>query len=151
MDQTTYWKNFRSEHPEVISDEHDAFTLGFEGDVKTNNELANLIKDGVKTGTSSALDLYALSGEKMPKAGDYIIILDGQQQPVCIILELEVKSYPLMEVSDQHAYNEGEGPRTLEYWRQVHIDFFKKEYAAYNQPFNDNIPVLCETFQVVYK
>ena len=151
MDQETYWKNFRAQHPEVTSDDHDALALGFEGDTKTNNELAGLIKDGTKTATSSAYDLYALSGEKMPQTGEYSIILDGQQQPVCIIREINVETYPLMEVSAQHAFNEGEGPRTLEHWRQVHINFFKKEYSDCNKPFNDNIPVVCETFEVVYK
>lgn len=98
MDTKTYWNNFRSQHPEVTTDEHDDFSLGFPGDVKTNDELAQLIKDGIKTATSSALDLYKITGEAIPKADTYSIILDGHDQPVCIIKEIEINSYPLMEV-----------------------------------------------------
>ena len=151
MDTKTYWNNFRSQHPEVTTNKHDDFALGFPGDIETNDELAQLIKDGTKTATSSALDLYAITGEVMPKTGAYSIILNGHDQPVCIIKEIEVKSCPLMEVSAEHAYNEGEGPRTLEHWRQVHINFFKKEYTDLGKEFHDNIPVLCEKFEVVYK
>lgn len=151
MDTKTYWKNFKAQHPEVETDQYDTTVMGFEGDTEVNDDLANLIKTGVKTATASAYDLYAISGEHMPEVGEYSIILDGRNQPVCIIKDVVVETIPLMEVSAEHAYHEGEEERTLEQWRRDHIDFFKKEYAEYNQPFNDNIPILCEVFEVVYK
>lgn len=151
MDTKTYWDNFKIKHPEVTTDNYDAFSLGFAGDTDVNNDLAYLIRDGIKTASASAFDLYPLSGELMPKTGDYSIILDGHDQPVCIIKEINVETHPLKEVSAQHAYNEGEGSRSLEEWRKDHLKFFQKEYQQYNLPFNDNIPIVCETFEVVYK
>jgi len=45
---------------------------------------------------------------------------------------------------------EGEGDRTLEYWRSVHEPFFKEELAAINQPFDGRTKVVCEEFEVVF-
>lgn len=151
MDIATYWNQFKTKHPEVTTDQYDAFSLGFSDDHQTNNDLAYLIRDGVKTATASAAELYEIDQEPLPKVGEYSVILDGQRQPVCVIKETQVEITPLMQVSAEHAYREGEGTRTLEQWRSDHIAFFKKEYVEANRPFNDNIPVVCETFKVIYR
>ena len=62
---------------------------------------------------------------------------------------VEIKN--LNKVTADHAYLEGEGNRSLEYWRKVHKDFFEKEYYQAGKVFTDRIPCICETFKVVYK
>ena len=37
---------------------------------------------------------------------------------------------PFDEVSKEHAYKEGEGDRSLAYWRDVHEDFFAEEFIS---------------------
>jgi uncharacterized protein YhfF len=54
-------------------------------------------------------------------------------------------------VSENHAFKEGEGDRSLEYWRAVHESFLKKELASVHRTFNENTKVVCEEFEVVYK
>ena len=41
---------------------------------------------------------------------------------------LRLQSFHLIEVSEEHAYKEGEGDRSLAYWRAVHEEFFTKEF-----------------------
>ena len=57
----------------------------------------------------------------------------------------------LNAVSEEHAYKEGEGDRSLEYWRKVHKEFFTEELKSLNQEFDENMELVCEEFEVVYK
>ena len=112
--------------------------------------LASLVKDGIKTATCSAYDLYEAGNERLPKAGEYSIILNSCEEAVCIIQTTKVYIVSFNQVTAEHAFKEGEGDRSLEYWRKVHEDFLKKELAAINRPFNGNTRVVCEEFELVY-
>ena len=61
-----------------------------------------------------------------------------------------VETIPYNLVSAEHAYHEGEGDRSLSYWREVHEKFFKSEYAQMGKQFHEKIPCVCEVFKVVY-
>ena len=115
------------------------------------DKLADLVLRGIKTATCSAYDLYSIDKEPLPKAGDYSIILNSKDEAVCIIQTLKVYVTEFKKVSEEHAYKEGEGDRTLEYWRKVHEDFLRKELASADQTFDENTRVVCEEFVVVYK
>ena len=53
-------------------------------------------------------------------------------------------------VSKEHAFKEGEGDRSLEYWREVHKKFFRECLEEYGLEFSENMKVVCEEFEVVY-
>jgi len=118
----------------------------FGGDPQT---LAELVDKGIKTATTSSYDLYTET-EYMPTVGDYNIILDANELPVCITKTLVTEVVPFNLVSAEHAYHEGEGDRSLKYWREVHEDFFTKEYAEAGKKFTEDMPCLCEVFEKVY-
>lgn len=86
-----------------------AFQFGVYAD-----ELASLVISGKKTATTSSLDLYE-DNEPLPQHGAYDVVLDSQNQAVCIIKNdsVEIKNY--LDVSEKHAYLEGEGDRSLQY------------------------------------
>ncbi|EMM2117802.1 ASCH domain-containing protein, partial [Klebsiella pneumoniae] len=48
------------------------------------NELADLIKKGIKTASCGSFASYQQE-ESAPRIGSYNIILDGQNVPVCVI------------------------------------------------------------------
>ena len=141
-----YWQQFVKEK-EIDATNYSAWSFG---DTKQMaDELAELVVKGDKTATTSAYDLYE-TDEKIPEVGEYNIILDGNHQPICITQTEVVEVIPFNFVSAEHAYHEGEGDRTLSYWRKVHEDFFKREYADTSKTFSEDIPCLCEVFKVVY-
>lgn len=115
------------------------------------DKLAELVVQGVKTATCSAYDLYQVNNEPLPKAGDYSIILNSNNEAVCIIKTLKVYITEFQKVSAEHAFKEGEGDRSLEYWRKVHVNFLTNELASVNLPFDESAKVVCEEFEVVYK
>ena len=99
------------------------------------DKLASLVKDGIKTATCSAYDLYEAEGETLPAVGEYSIILDSHDEAVCIIRTIKVYTTTFDQVTDDHAFKEGEGDRSLEYWRMVHEDFLKRELATIDRSF----------------
>lgn len=113
------------------------------------DDLAQLVLKGVKTATASAYDLY--EKEPLPAFGAYDVILDGQNQPVGIIKNDAVTIEQYLDVNAQHAYQEGEGDRSLAYWRQVHHDFFTAAYQEGGKVFRENqSPIFLEKFHLVY-
>ncbi len=125
--------------------EHEAWAFG-----EAPDKLAELVVQGIKTATCSAYDLYQINNEPLPKAGDYSIILDSREEAVCIIKTRKVYVTEFCNVSEEHAFKEGEGDRSLEYWRIVHINFLTNELAAIHRTFDENTKVVCEEFEVVY-
>ncbi|MFT9389474.1 MAG: ASCH domain-containing protein [Leuconostoc sp.] len=122
-----------------------AFQFGVDAD-----ELANLVLNGIKTATTSALDLYQ-DDEPLPQTGTYDVVLDSQNQAVCIIQNDHVVATKYLDVDAKHAYLEGEGDRSLAYWRHVHHAFFVEAYQSEGLVFDEqNANMLLETFHVVY-
>ena len=114
------------------------------------DKLAALVKSGVKTATCSAYDLYHAESEPIPQEGEYSVILGSKGEAVCIIKTTKVYVTEFHQVSKEHAYKEGEGDRSLEYWRKVHIDFLTRELAGCHKTFTEDTKVVCEEFELVY-
>ena len=114
------------------------------------DKLAALVKNGVKTATCSAYDLYQTDSEPLPKEGEYSVILDSNGEAVCIVKTVKVYITEFHLVSAEHAYKEGEGDRTLEYWRKEHTDFLIRELSKIHLTFSENTKVVCEEFELVY-
>ena len=108
------------------------------------DKLAELVLQGIKTATCSVYDLYLINNEKIPQEGDYSIILNSNKEAVCIIRTLKVYVTEFSQVSEEHAFKEGEGDRSLEYWRKVHSNFVAKELASVNILFDEHSKVVCE-------
>ncbi|MDU1466189.1 MAG: ASCH domain-containing protein [Streptococcus mitis] len=128
-----------------IGDEIDAWAFGVDADF-----LADLVLRGEKTATASAYDLYALEGEPLPQEGKFDVILDSQNQAVCIVEIKKVSVQPFNQVSAQHAFKEGEGDKSLAYWRQVHEDFFTDCLGEAGLTFTPDSKVVLEEFRKVY-
>lgn len=110
------------------------------------DELLNLVLVGKKSATASALADYG-EDEPLPSVdGKFDILLDGKGQPRAAIRTSKVYVRKFSEVSAEHAYKEGEGDQSLEYWREVHQDFWNG--LGIYQP---NMDVLCEEFEVLYQ
>ena len=115
------------------------------------DKLAMLVKNGIKTATSSAYSLYESEGEPLPQVGEYNIILDSKEEAVCITRTTKVYIAVFDAVSSEHAFREGEGDRTLASWRKVHERFFTEELKAVGETFHGSTKIVCEEFEVVFE
>lgn len=129
-----------------LSGTYEAWAFG-----EAPDELAELVIQGIKTATCSSYDLYQINNEPLPKAGDYGIILNSNEEAVCIIKTKKVYVTEYNQVSADHAFKEGEGDRSLEYWRMVHESFLTNELSSVHRSFDEHTKVVCEEFEVIYK
>ena len=144
-DLTYYYLHSECFQVEDINEKYEAWAFGDAAD-----ELAVLVLNGIKTATASAYPLYALEGEDIPKAGQYSVILNSREEAVCIIRTEKVYVVPFHQVDERQAYLEGEGDRSLFYWREVHERFFRSCMAEAGLPFDENMEVVCEEFVRVF-
>ena len=138
------WNKYKQINPS-IGDEIDAWAFGVDADL-----LADLVLKGEKTATASAYDLYEVDNEPLPREGTFDIILDSQNQAVCIVEITKVSVQPFNQVSAQHAFKEGEGDKSLAYWRQVHEACFAEWLREAGLTFTPNSKVVLEEFRKVY-
>ena len=138
------WNAYKQINPS-IGDEIDAWAFGVDADL-----LADLVLGGEKTATASAYDLYALEDEPLPQEGTFDVILDSQNQAVCIVEINKVSVEPFHQVSAQHAFKEGEGDKSLAYWCQVHEDCFAEWLREAGLTFTPESKVVLEEFRKVY-
>ena len=69
---------------------------------------------------------------------------------LCIIQSTHIEIIPFDSVSDRFAATEGEGDKTLRYWREAHWRFFSRECQRIGREPNLQMPVVCEEFKLVY-
>jgi histidine triad (HIT) family protein len=115
------------------------------------DELGQLVQAGIKTATCSLMWEYESErNEDLPKAGDVSVITDGQGAPLCVIETVEVEVKPFGKVDEVFAYDEGEGERSLAYWRNAHWDFFTRVCGSIGREPVKTMPLICERFRVVF-
>ena len=144
MTADALWQAFAAACPDAPAT-HEAWAFGAEPDA-----LARLVLAGRKTATASAYPLYALHGEPLPRAGACDVLLDGWGRR-CACCAPPGVCGPLSEVTAEHAFQEGEGDRTLASWRAVHEAFFTGEMERAGLTFTEEMPVVCEEFEVAYR
>ena len=119
------------------------------GKSRLADELAALVRQGIKTATCSALMGYEKDETPLPQKGDLSIVLDGSGNPVLVIETLSVVILSFNEVSEQFAFEEGEGDRSLAYWRMAHENYFRRNHFE-NRAFDQTMLVVCKRFKVVH-
>ena len=65
---------------------------------------------------------------------------------MCIIRTSAVEIRVFGEVDDQFAWDEGEGDRSLEFWRRVHVEAFSRDGFV----VEESTPVVLERFELVW-
>lgn len=142
-----YWKSFCKEQNIPLDTKYEAWSFGNTKEMA--DELADLVNKGIKTATTGAYDLYE-EDEEIPKVGEYNIILNGSDEPICITVTREVYILEYNVISSNHAFLEGEGDRSYEYWKRAHDEFFKEEFKNVGKEFYEQAPMVCEVFEKVY-
>ena len=137
----------------TLSEKPDASRVeaGIAGDVEIADELLSLYLSGRKTAGSSLLKDYEYSGEDLPEPGDYWIILDSRKHPRCIVRTVRVEVHRFDEVPKEVAIAEGEGDRSLSYWRQAHSRFFASFLRTWGVTDLSEEQVVTEFYELVFK
>ena len=114
------------------------------------DELGSLVLSGVKTATCSALWQWQAAGDPHPRAGLLTVFLDGAGRPLGIIETLEVCLVAFNQVGEDFAREEGEGDRSLAWWRRAHWNHFQRTLTLLGRRPAQDMPLVCERFRLVY-
>ena len=129
--ETTYYESFH-----FTNEEHLA------------NALLELVLAGKKRAMSSSQLCYAKGEEPMP--GNLSIVTDWSGNPRCVIETKHVQVIPFCEMTFEICAREGED-ECLETWQAGHRKFFTEDSNEMGYPFTEDMPVIFEDFEVVWR
>ena len=144
-----FWQKFCQLNPQVNPDT--PFQVWYLGlDHKDAEELCSLVLEGKKTATASMPVEYEKSPDDAPVLNGYSVVTDFDGNPKCVVQTTELQVVPFNEVDAEFAFDEGEGDQSLDYWREVHWDYFSRRCAALGIEPSLEMPVNCERFRLLY-
>ena len=112
------------------------------------DQLLALVMDGTKRATCCLARDFA--DEPLPAPGDHWIITDGEHIPRCIIKTTHVELRPIREVDAAFARTEGEGDKSLAFWKSAHDAYFTRQGEREGFAYDDSMIGICEEFERVW-
>lgn len=146
-DQQVFWDRFQTETGDQRKPS-DIFAFGDSPEMA--RELLELVLSGTKRATATRLAVYQKESKRPPAPGDLSLVLDGEDRPACVIETTIVNVAPFNTASETFAYTEGEGDRSLEYWRKAHLAYYRRECAAEGTVFAAIEPIVFEEFRLIW-
>jgi len=125
-------------------------TIHFCDNEKDANDCAKLVKKGIKKTTSHSLLGLQYRKEPIPKIGDFKVVTDWDGNAQCIIRTVSVKYRPFFSIDEQYAKMEGEGDKSLDYWKNTHWAYYERELEPFNRVPRESMIVVCEEFEKVF-
>jgi uncharacterized protein YhfF len=122
-----------------LSDWRGLETFSFGDTPELAEKLARLVVEGKKTATC-----WAASEGPKTQVGQRWVMLDGAGRPRAVTETVELVQRRFDEVEESLAFEEGEGDRTLAFWRAAYRSYFGRRGQ-----FSDNMLLWCERFRVV--
>jgi uncharacterized protein YhfF len=122
----------------------------FDDNERTANALGALVLSGQKRATAGLLWTNELTNKPLPRIGDLSVVTDWHGTPLCVIQTTRVEIVPFDSVSDSFAASEGEGDKTLRFWREAHWQYFSRGCQRIGKEPDQQMPVVCEQFTMVY-
>ena len=104
------------------------------------DQLLELVLVGRKRATCWAASEDLAPGE----IGGLAVILNGSGIPKAVVRTIELTQRRFNDVDAAFAFDEGEGDRSLEYWRDEHIRFFTRQGC-----YAPDMMLWCERFELV--
>jgi uncharacterized protein YhfF len=144
-----FWDGYRANAPRD-ADARFIETFSFTDNAEGANELAALVLAGAKRATASLLWGYEADRKPLPYPGSLSIVTDWNGVPCCVIETRSVEFVAFEDVDQVFAETEGEGDKSLRFWREAHWAFFTRECERLGKLPGSRMPVVCERFEVVY-
>ncbi|HEX8249880.1 MAG TPA: ASCH domain-containing protein [Pyrinomonadaceae bacterium] len=143
-----FWRLFCAENPEISAGEPYEVWF-FHHNRESSKKLVQLVLAGKKKATASLMEDESDAGDG-GIVGGYSVVTDFDGNPQCVIQTTEVRHLPFREVDEQFAFDEGEGDRTLEYWRRAHQKFFIECCRELDIEFNESMLISCKRFNLLF-
>lgn len=144
------WKDFLKANPDNNLKES-PISFYFCDNEKDANECAELVVKGIKQATATSLWWYEKNNEDLPQKEAQYIVTDWDGNAKAIIETTKVTRTPYNEITAEFARIEGEGDKSLEYWKKVHRAYYTREMEPYGEIFSEDMIIICEHFKTIYR
>lgn len=141
------WASYRAKHPDLPTTPPPSFH--FCDNQSDADTCAQLVREGTKRATASALAELELDSTPIPQKGDFAIVTNWAGEAVAIIQTTSVDLRPFKDVDEAFAAEEGEGDKSLAWWRQAHAAYYRRALAGSETTFTHDLVIACERFDVV--
>lgn len=144
-----FWREFCEGSPGVgLKEPYQVWHFG--NGPELADELCKLVLEGSKTATAALVWEAEADPDTAPVPDGYSVVTDFAGEPHCIIRTLEIRVMPFDEVDAEFAFDEGEGDRSLDHWRQVHWDYFAQRCVELGKVPDLKMQVICERFELIF-
>ncbi len=146
---TEYWKNFQENNIEYENTSQPQ-SFYFCDNKKDADECAELVVKKIKQATSPSVQWFKKYNEPFPKVGDIAIVTNWEGNPKAIIRTTKVEIVKYKNITPEYARLEGEGDKTLEYWKKVHWIYYQNEMKKFNEFPTEDMEIVCEYFETIW-
>ena len=147
----TLWQAYLAAVPERATDTELPPVERFGDGPEMADELLDLVLDGPKRATAALVAEFEDEGSPLPRIGSHWIACDAAGRPRAIMRSVELRIGPFTSVDAAFAYDEGEGDRTLEWWRNAHSGYWTRACERLGISWNPDMDIVFERFDVVWR
>ncbi|MEE8287101.1 MAG: ASCH domain-containing protein [Gammaproteobacteria bacterium] len=144
----SFWLKCRDQH-QIEAEDYHVGTFADPRYAEYHDELLGLMLEGKKYATAHMARDFEKNNIPRRQVGDYWVVVDTQNNLVGLVKVIEVAVTSFNEVTAEFAAREGEGDSSLEYWQNVHKEYFLLQLADWGEDWSEDCPVVCETFSLV--
>lgn len=144
-----YWKKFQEQNAEYASISQPP-SYFYCDNKKDADECAELVVNKIKQATSPSVWWFEKYHEPFPQVGDLAIITNWDGVARAIVRTTKVEFVEFRRISSAYAYIEGEGDRSLDYWKKVHWEYYANEMKAFEEHPSEEMVIVCEYFETIW-
>lgn len=116
--------------------------------MELDKNIIELILNKNKKVFTSSIYTYDSFFKTMPVVDSYTIITH-KSKPVCILKTTKVETVKFKDLNHMNLEGELEN-KDINSWKKSHIGLFEEECREALRVFNPNVPIVIETFELVY-
>ncbi len=124
--------------------------LFFEDRGVTGQEQLALVLSGAKTAMFRPYESYEINLEPLPISGEVYVVLNSNDEPVCIIELTDVNVIPFNEIPWGLAQKDGENENLTD-WKDKMSEQIQEEADICGFSFTDETKIVCEVFKVIFR
>ena len=104
----------------------------------------------IKQATSPSVWWFEKNNIDIPQIGELAIVTNWDNEPKAIIRTKKVEIVKYKNITALYAFIEGEGDKSLAYWKKVHWDYYTDEMKEFVEYPTEEMEIVCEYFETIW-
>jgi uncharacterized protein YhfF len=145
-----FWAAYSVARPDAVRICPEYTVEHFGDSARLADELLHAVTHGAKRATAELASAFAADGDPLPRIGSHWIACDSAGAPRVILRSTEFRLGTFGSVDESFAWDEGEGDRTLESWKNEHARYWTRTCSARGIVWSEDDEIVLERFRVVW-